>query len=65
MKRRTMRKLHNGILKASAYIATIVFLVSGCMLDEPTYTPAIICGLCVSYLALLIYANKEELKKWN
>ena len=60
MKRKTMRKVHNGFLKASAMAASLTFIVTGSMLDSVSWTPTIICAGCLLYLAAFAYANFKK-----
>lgn len=54
------RKIKNSILKASAMAASITFIVSGSMLDNPSWKPTFICAGCLLYLAAFAYANLKE-----
>lgn len=50
-----MRKI---IVKTTAAIMGIAFLVSGCMLDSESWIPFIVCMISAAWLALFAYANK-------
>lgn len=60
MKRRVLRKVHDGFLKASAMAASITFIVTGSAIDSLSWTPTIICAGCLLYLAAFAYANLRE-----
>lgn len=58
MKRRTLRKVHNGILKTTYYIMALVLIVSICAMDsEKTLLPAALLIMSGGYLMLGAYAN--------
>lgn len=59
------KKIHNFILKTEVAMATIGFFVSACMLDNESWIPSIVCALCLAFLGLFVYANREEMQKWN
>ena len=58
--KRISRKLHKIILKASAMAASLTFIVSGSMLDNPSWKPTMICAVCILYLAVFAYANLRK-----
>lgn len=60
MKRRIMRKLHNGALKTSAMAASLTFIVAGSMIDAHSWKPTIICAGSILYLAVFAYANLRK-----
>lgn len=60
MTKRIRRKLHKAILKASAMAASITFVVFGSMIDSHSWTPTIICAVCILYLAVFVYANRRD-----
>jgi len=53
------KKLKNTILKVTAWIMVVIFLVSGCALDSASWIPHIVCSLSLAWLALFAYANKQ------
>lgn len=54
------RKIKNNILKASAMLASLTFIVSGSMIDPQSWTPTIVCAVSILYLALFVYANRKD-----
>lgn len=54
--------MRKTLLKASAMLASLTFVVSGSMLDNPTWTPTIICAVSLIYLALFVYANRKDME---
>lgn len=52
--------MRKTLLKASAMLASITFIVSGCMLDNPSWTPTIVCAVSIAYLAVFAYANRKD-----
>lgn len=52
-------KIKKTILKGSAMLASLTFIVSGCMIDSRSWIPTIICTVCMSYLAVFAYANRD------
>lgn len=50
-------KIKNNILKASAAVAFMVFLVSSIALDSMSWIPFIFMMASAMYLALFAYAN--------
>ena len=55
--RKFKREAHNFILKAITCIAGIMFLVSACAIDSPSWIPTIVCMVCMAWLAVFAYAN--------
>ena len=53
------KKIKNRILKGSAMLASLTFLVSGCMIDSKSWIPTIVCAGCMAYLAVFAYANRD------
>lgn len=53
-------KIKKNILKGSAMLASLTFIVSGCMVDSRSWIPTIICTVCMAYLALFAYANRNH-----
>lgn len=51
------RKIKNFILKTITCIAGILFFVSACAIDSPSWIPTIICVVCMIWLGLFAYAN--------
>ena len=49
--------MKNKILKGSLYIALILEFISACALDSESIIPIVVCGICTSYLVLLVAAN--------
>lgn len=49
--------MKNKILKTTAAIMGILFLVSGCALDSISWIPFVVCGVSGAWLALFAYAN--------
>ena len=58
------KKIHNFVLKTLVTIAAIGFAVSGCMLDEQSSIPVIVCAACLAFIGLFVFANKERWAKW-
>jgi len=56
MKRKNIK---NTILKATARIMGILFLVSACALDSDSWIPHIVCMVSLLWLALFAYANGQ------
>jgi phosphatidylserine synthase len=58
MRRRTMRNLHNTILKAVCYLMALVLIISICAMDqEKVLLPAILCIVSGGFLTLVAYSN--------
>ena len=55
------KKIHNFVLKALVTLATFGVVTSGSMLDSDSLLPAIICGVCLAFIGLFVYANREEI----
>lgn len=53
--------MKNKILKLVTTIAAIIFIVAGCMLDSASYVPYIVCSICLAWICLFIYANRDRL----
>ena len=49
--------MKNKILKAIAYIAGTLWIISACAIDSESWIPTIVCAVCTAYLALFSYAN--------
>lgn len=58
--RKFKRKAHNFILKSITYAAFIMFLVSACAIDSPSWIPTIVCVVCMAWLGLFGYANRDR-----
>ena len=56
-KRRFLNTLRNITLKALAWIAAAVFILSGMSLDSGSWLPFITCGASLVFLSLMAYAN--------
>lgn len=65
MKRKVLKRVHKGFLKASVMAASLTFIVSGMMLDNLSLTPFIVCAGCILYIAAFVYANRREFEKWT
>ena len=50
--------MKNIILKTTAGIAIILFIISGCALDSESWLPFVICLASIAYLTAFAYANK-------
>lgn len=57
MKRRTKNK----VLKTITGIAGVLALLSIMCLDSESWIPVIVLGICMAWLGLFLYANKENL----
>lgn len=57
--RKFKRKAHNFILMSITYVAFIMFLVSACAIDSPSWIPTIVCVVCMAWLGLFGYANRD------
>lgn len=53
------KNIKNKILKATAWIMGILFLVSACALDSDSWIPHIVCMVSLLWLALFAYANGQ------
>ena len=49
--------LHNFMLKATAWIMGIVWIVSACLLDSASWVPFIACVITGAWLCTFAYAN--------
>lgn len=56
-RKRKRRKLHNRVLKATAWFMFLALIISGCCADSPSWLPLIVCVIAYSWLALFAYAN--------
>lgn len=55
--RKFKRKAHNFILKTITSVAFILFFVSACAVDSPSWIPTIVYMICMAWLAVFAYAN--------
>lgn len=53
--------MKNKILKTINTVAGILFLVSASSLDSESYIPHVVCGVCLVWFSLFVYANKERM----
>ena len=53
------RKIKNAVLKTVAIVMALLFIISGCALDNHSWVQYIVCGVSLAWLALFVYANKE------
>lgn len=51
------RKIKNAILKSMAWAMGLIFLISACAIDSPSWVPTILCVVSAAWLALFAYAN--------
>ena len=51
-------RLRKSIVKASIYVAGILWLVSVTALDSINPIPMIVCGITTAYLLFICYCNK-------
>ena len=57
--RKFKRKAHNFILKSITWIAGILFLLSACAIDSPSWIPTIVCVVSMAWLGVFAYANRD------
>lgn len=57
------RKLKNKILKATITLAVVAFFIFATALDSQSSIPFIVCALCIAYIGVFAYANREWLHK--
>ena len=57
--RKFKRKAHNFILKTISWIAGILALISACAVDSPSWIPTIVFLVCMAWLFLFAYANRD------
>lgn len=53
-------KIRIKILKGITATACVGFIVSASAVDSKSNAPIIICAVCIAWLALMAYANREE-----
>lgn len=57
------RKLKNKILKVTITLAVVAFFIFATALDSQSDIPFIVCTVCITYLGVFAYANREWLRK--
>ena len=57
------RKLKNKILKATITLAVVAFFIFATALDSQSNIPFVICLVCMLYIGVFAYANREWLRK--
>lgn len=57
------RKLKNKILKATITLAVVAFFIFATALDSQSDIPFVICLVCMLYIGVFAYANREWLHK--
>lgn len=56
-KKRKRKKIKNFILKSITWCAGVLFMISVCAADSPSWIPSIVSMVCMAWLALFAYAN--------
>lgn len=57
------RKLKNKILKVTITLAVVAFFIFATALDSQSNIPFVICLVCMLYIGVFAYANREWLHK--
>lgn len=57
------RKLKNKILKATITLAVVAFFIFATALDSQSNIPFVICLVCMLYIGVFAYANREWVHK--
>lgn len=57
------RKVKNKILKATITLAVVAFFIFATALDSQSNIPFVICLVCMLYIGVFAYANREWLHK--
>lgn len=55
--RKAKEKIKNCILKGTAMLASVTFIMSACCLDSESWLPFILCMVSMTWLAVFAYAN--------
>jgi|GEM_PF-2495465 len=63
--RKAKGKIKNFILKTITYFAALLFLVSACAVDSPSWIPTIVCCVCMIWLTLFAYANSDYFEDYD
>ena len=64
-KRKRKAKIRNTILKVYASIVAIVWLISACALDSPSWTPTVVCLVTEFLLGWFVFANADYFQKFD
>lgn len=56
--------MKNTILKIITFILALVFIFCASAVDSESWIPYIVCCVCIVWFAIMIYANRDYLRRF-
>ncbi len=53
-------RIRNKMMKAITWCMAVIFILSVCSLDSPSWIPTIVCAISLMYLSVAVYIDNKR-----